>query len=681
MLSRRQALQVSAVALSGASPLFGRIQDKPKDRRLGKPKTLNDDFSWSPPATLEAWKLRREELRVQVMLSQGLWPMPERPRIEATITGKLVRADHTIEKVHFASLNGHTVVGNLYRPVGDVKPRPAVLFAHGHWNGGRLHVETESVAKAAVARGEEATLEEARFFMQAIPITLARLGFVVFQYDMIGYAESTAIPHILKSGVIHPDAFAEPDGELRLQSLTGLQTWNSIRALDFLETLPDVDKTKLAVTGASGGGTQTFILAACDERVAAAFPAVMVSTGMQGGCVCENASYLRLNTGNIELAALMAPKPLAVSGANDWTREIMTKGLPELRQLYKLYGAETNVAGKSWVKFPHNFGKPSREFMYTWFRTHLMGNSEPVHEPTFTPTPVDELRVFNAKHPRPADEVGAKLLRPELTRQANAAIKTAPDANATLRSALRTMVNSPRLGEGLISVEDFRSVDKDGFTEHAALLGRRGTGEAVPTVGWIPKDYDRETAAIWLHPMGATSLTAGFGKPNPAVLSLLKANRAVLTPDVLGCGALTPTVPFAVNKNYAGFTFGYNRSLAAQRIHDVLTCLGNLLFNAKVKHVDLIGFGELGPIAILAAALAGKAIRRTAADANKFRFENVTTMDDAMMMPGMLKYGGLPAFAALASNLKLHNVKDTGLPGDAEPWTDAKAVSVLLLTG
>jgi len=678
MLSRRQALQVSAAAFAGASPLFGRIPDKPKDRRLGKPKTLNDDFSWSPPTTLEAWKLRRAELREQVLLSQGLWPMPARPKIDATITGKLVRADHTIEKVHFASMTGHTVVGNLYRPVGDGKPRPAVLFAHGHWAGGRLHVEAEGVAKAAVARGEEATLEEARYFMQAIPITLARLGFVVFQYDMIGYAESTSIPHILKSGVIHPDAFADPECELRLQSLTGLQTWNSIRALDFLATLPDVDKTKLAITGASGGGTQTFVLAACDERIAAAFPAVMVSTGMQGGCVCENASYLRLNTGIIELAAMTAPKPLAVSGANDWTREIMTEGLPELRQLYRMYGAETNVAGKAWVKFPHNFGKPSREFMYTWFRTHLMGNAEPVHEPTFKPTPIADLRVFDAMHPRPADESNAKTLRPELTRISNAAIQAVPDAKTMLRSALRSMVNSPALGDGLISVEDFKSVEKDGFTEHGALLGRRGSGEAVPTVGWIPKNYDREAAAIWLHPLGAGSLSGNDGKPNPAVLALLKTGRAVLTPDVLGCGTLKSGAASAVNKNYAGFTFGYNRSLAASRIHDVLTCLGNLQFNAKVERVELIGFGELGPIAILAAAWAGKAISRVVADADAFRFESITTMDDPRMMPGMLKYGGMPAFAALVENAGLYNVEGTGLKGVPEKLDESAAVAKLV---
>src|SRR5207247_8461185 len=131
----------------------------------------------------------------------------------------------------------------------------------------------------------------------------------------------------------------DPQAELRLQSFMGLQTFNSIRALDFLQSLPDVDSKRIGVTGASGGGTQTFTLCAVDDRPTVAFPAVMVSTAMQGGCVCENCSYLRQATGNIELAGLFAPKPLGMSGAKDWTIDIATKGLPEWNALYRLYGA------------------------------------------------------------------------------------------------------------------------------------------------------------------------------------------------------------------------------------------------------------------------------------------------------------------------------------------------------
>src|SRR5262249_43988215 len=163
-------------------------------------------------------------------------------------------------------------------------------------------------------------------------------------------------------------------------SFMGLQTWNSIRALDFLLSLPGVDPKRIGVTGASGGGTQTFLLCAVDDRPTVAFPAVMVSTAMQGGCICENCSYLRVGTGNIELAGLSAPKPLFMSAANDWTKDIETKGLPELKALYKLYNAEDKVAAKH-APFPHNYNEVSREWMYNWFNKHLqLGQPDPVVE-------------------------------------------------------------------------------------------------------------------------------------------------------------------------------------------------------------------------------------------------------------------------------------------------------------
>src|SRR5207237_10614445 len=157
----------------------------------------------------------------------------------------------------------------------------------------------KELARALVKQGAEKTIEGGRFHIQARCAQLARMGCVVFHYDMVGVADSKQIEH--RKG------FTDADAELRLQSFMGLQTFNSIRALDFLLGLPEVDAKRIGVTGASGGGTQTFILCAIDDRPAVAFPAVMVSTGMHGGCICENCSGLRRDTGNIELAGLFAP--------------------------------------------------------------------------------------------------------------------------------------------------------------------------------------------------------------------------------------------------------------------------------------------------------------------------------------------------------------------------------------
>ncbi len=113
--------------------------------------------------------------------------------------------------------------------------------------------------------------------------------------------------------------------------IMGLQTWNGIRALDFLASLPDVDPKRMAVTGGSGGGTQTILLGALDDRPIASFPNGMVSTSMQGGCTCESCCLLRVGTGNVELAALFAPRPQGMTAANDWTKAMM-KGTNRLSE-------------------------------------------------------------------------------------------------------------------------------------------------------------------------------------------------------------------------------------------------------------------------------------------------------------------------------------------------------------
>src|SRR5262249_10886175 len=162
------------------------------------------------------------------------------------------------------------VCGNLYRPKSKSGKLAGVLCPHGHWRHGRFTDELtgrgdkgEAYIQDQINQGAEQTPESARYPLQARCAQLARMGCVVFHYDMVGYADSQLIPH--------RQGFTDAPAELRLQSFMSLQTFNSIRALDFLLGLPDVDPQRIGVTGASGGGTQTFILCAIDDRPAAAF--------------------------------------------------------------------------------------------------------------------------------------------------------------------------------------------------------------------------------------------------------------------------------------------------------------------------------------------------------------------------------------------------------------------------
>ncbi|GAH04583.1 unnamed protein product, partial [marine sediment metagenome] len=258
---------------------------------------------------------------------------------------------------------------------------------------------------------EERFEQSGRFPKLARCAQLARMGCVVFIFDMLGYADSQQISRSLAHGFRQqrPEldtptrwGFFSTQAELRLQSIMGLQTWNSIRALDFLCPLPDVDSQRIGVTGGSGGGTQTILLCAIDPRPVVSFPNGMVSTAMQGGCTCENCCLLRIGTGNVELAALFAPKPQGMTAADDWTREMMTDGYPQLQSLYALFGAKDRVLCRKLTHFHHNYNYVTRATMYGWFNQYLqLGLKDPIVEEDWRPLSAAQQSVWDDDHPAP----------------------------------------------------------------------------------------------------------------------------------------------------------------------------------------------------------------------------------------------------------------------------------------
>jgi dienelactone hydrolase len=667
--------------LAGADDPTRVLEDgrRPADSRLGKPRDLNGYFPFAPPATRKEWDARKKQLREQILVATGLWPMPESPPLNPVIHGRIDRDAYTIEKVFFASYPGHYVSGNLYRPKGKLGKRPGVLSPHGHWRNGRFYEATEAEAQTQLKQGAEKTLAGARYPLQARCAQLARMGCVVFHYDMVGNADSRQIKHTV--------GFTDALAELRLQSFMGLQTYNSIRALDFLTSLPDVDPDRIGVTGASGGGTQTFILCAIDDRPAAAFPAVMVSTAMQGGCVCENCSYLRQGTGNVEFAGLFAPKPLAMSGANDWTLEIETKGLPELKDLYRLYQAADAVTAKCFPQFGHNYNQVSRELMYDWFNRHLqLGQHEPILEKPFVPVPPDELSVFDASHPRPTDATDATVLREHLTKLAEEQLGRLEPTDAdgltrfrqTLGTAFRVMIHDELPPPDQVEAKSISDADVDGVHLRKLLLGRKGQGEQIPAIVLSPLKA-RRSLLIWLHPSGKTSLFED-GKLNPMARTLLEKGVTIVAPDLFLTGEFGAATHQLVNTKYAGFTFGYNRPLLANRVHDVLTVVAFAQKEMKPDSINLLGLERSGPWALLARALCGDAVRRTLVDANRFDFAQVNSTDDEMMLPGALKYGGLTTAAGLCApaELFIHNAGHKSINGAAMKAYRTAGVAVRL---
>jgi dienelactone hydrolase len=669
--------QLAAAAAPRALPA-GQL---PNDPRLAPPKDLNGYFPFTPPTSKDAWPARADFARRQMNVALGLWPMPTKTPLNAVIHGKIEKDEYTVEKVYFESAPGFFVTGNLYRPKGKTGKVPAVLFAHGHWRDARLSEGTEDAVRKEISIGAERFEEGGRSIFQSMCVQLARMGCVVWQWDMM--SDSDAIQ--LSALTVHRFAKQRPDmgktenwelysaqAEANLQSIMGLQTLNAVRSLDFVLGLAEVDPARIAITGASGGGTQSMILAAIDPRVTLSFPAVMVSTAMQGGCTCENASLLRVNTGNIEFAALFAPKPQGMTTANDWTKEMATKGFPELMAHYKTLGTPNNVMLHRGEHFLHNYNAVARSAFYTWLNQHFkLGAKSPVIERDYQRLTRDQLTVWDSAHPAPkADDIDferrlLRWLREDSEKQLNAAA-AAPDSFRKLAgNGVEAVIGRTLASAGSVEWDRKTKNDHGNYIEMTGLLRNQTHGEELPVTWLYPKKWSGR-AVVWLDDTGKAALFNADGSVRPEVKKLLDAGATVLGADLLFQGEFTkdgqPAKQNRVVANpreFAGYTYGYNHALFAQRTHDVLTLVKYLRsYEASAQHpkpssVDVAGFGGAGPIVAAARAVAREAIDRAAVDTGGFRFGKLTDYRDVNFLPGGAKYGDVPGLLALGAPGKL----------------------------
>lgn len=674
MLTKQTLLILITLLL--AAPAVLQAAALPNDVRLQPLKDLNGYFPFTPPKSKAEWEARAEYVRRQVLVSQGLWPMPTKTPLNAVIHGRTERPEYTVEKVYFESAPGFFVTGNLYRPKELKGKAPAVLFAHGHWQDARLSEETEANLRQEIATGQERFEQGGRSRFQSMCVQLARMGCVVWQWDMLSDSDAVQFSRTLVHGFAKQRSemnttenwgLYSPQAESHLQSIMGLQTLNAIRSLDFVLSLPEVDPERIAITGASGGGTQTMLLAAVDPRVKLSFPAVMVSTAMQGGCTCENASLLRVHTGNIEFAALFAPKPQGMTTANDWTKEMSTKGFPELKQLYALMGAPDNVMLNRGEHFPHNYNAVSRSAFYTWLNHHFkLGFKEPVVERDYEPLTRAQLSVWDAQHPAPkADdpEFERRLLK-WFTEDASKQLRAAAASPERLRkeagSAAEVLIGRTYATAGDVEWQVGEMRDRGGYTERTGRLRNKTYGEELPVVLLQPKQGNGRVA-VWLDDAGKASLHADGGSLKPAVQQLVNGGTAVVGADLLFQGdflqdsqPVKQTRTVSTSREAAAYTFGYNDSLFAQRAHDVLTLVralrtAGVAGQPAASSVQVAGFGSAGPIVAAARAVAGDAIERAAVDTGGFRFGKLLDFRDPQFLPGGAKYLDLPGFLALGA--------------------------------
>ena len=668
------------------------VGQRPEDQRLQAPKDLDGYFPFQPPASSEAWERRATQVRQRILVSQGLWPMPTKSDLKAQIYGRIDRGDYTVEKVQFESAPGFFVTGNLYRPKKIQGGKaPAVLFAHGHWADARLSQATDAELRNEIATGQERFLEGGKSRFQSMCVQLARMGCVVWQWDMLGDSDSQQLSRQLVHSFAkqRPEmntaenwGLYSPQAEAHLQSIMGLQTWNAVRSLDFLLELPEVDPQRVAITGASGGGTQTMLLAGIDPRIALSFPAVMVSTAMQGGCTCENASLLRVGTGNVEFAGLFAPKPQGMTTADDWTKEMSTKGFPELKRLYGLLGGADRVMLQRGEHFPHNYNAVSRTAFYNWLNKHFhLGQAEPVLERDYTVSSRSELSVWDAGHPAPmaADpqfERGLlKLWTADSNRQLESMASASPDQyRQVLKVGWDVVLDArdPDPASSLTWVLKDKQ-DRGAWIQMAGLIRNTSRREEIPVVFCHPKQWNGKTV-VWLTADGKSGLYTTTGSLVPAVQKLVDSGATVLGLDLLHQGEssldgrpLTRTPRVKNPREAAAYTFGYNPAVFTHRVHDVLTAVQYIRGHEKPSsQVSLIALDATAPIAAAARAQSGPALNRVAVHLGEFRFGRVLDIHSPDFLPGGAKYGDVDGLITLGQS-ELNSMK-TSDPIAAATW-------------
>jgi dienelactone hydrolase len=340
--------------------------------------------------TLQDWKDQQPKLRKQLFEMLGLDPRPPKTDLKATVTGQLENPEFTVEKLHFQSMPGLYVTANLYVPRKLDKPAPAILYVCGH-----------SVMKTnGVSYGNKVAY-------QHHGIWFARNGYVCLVIDTVEAGEIEGRHHgTYRDGMWWWNS--------RGYSSAAAEAWNCIRALDYLETRPEVDKTRFGVTGRSGGGAYSWWIAALDERIKVACPVAgitdlenyMVDGAVEGHCDC----MFMVNTYRWDfpqVAALVAPRPLLICNSDKDTifpLDGVVRLHEKVRRIYDLYGAANNL-GLLITEGPHKDTQDLQVPVFRWFNRFLK-NEESLVEMAATPAfSGQQLKVFSEL---PADEITSK---------------------------------------------------------------------------------------------------------------------------------------------------------------------------------------------------------------------------------------------------------------------------------
>lgn len=391
-------LWLAACTAHAASPYPAPSPETQANRTLqkyweGRTEQVHAEGSLATVVSAPQWNAGKNETRRQLFEMLGLAPLPAKTPLQPVVTGVLQEEGYRVEKLHFQSLPGLYVTANLYLPEGPQKPLPTILYVCGH----------------AVMKKDGVSLGNKTGYHQH-GVWFARHGYACLILDTLQLGEIEGQHH----------------GTHNLgrwwwvatgYTPAGVEAWNCIRALDYLETRPEVDAARIGVTGRSGGGAYAWWIAALDERIAAAAPTAGITSlrnHVVDGCIeghCDCMFMLNSYRWDFDrVAALVAPRPLLICNT-DKDSIFPVEGVFEIytsvRRLYALLGKEGNI-GLHIAEGPHKDLQPLNTGAFHWFERHLKGadpmaTTDEAAKKTLQP---EQLRVFSAL---PTDERNTRI--------------------------------------------------------------------------------------------------------------------------------------------------------------------------------------------------------------------------------------------------------------------------------
>lgn len=613
------------------------------DERMRETRHTHSPFSLPEYKTKEEWAARCSEIRRKILVHTGLWPMPERGPLNPKVVETLDRDGYIIEKMHIETMPGVYFPCALYRPKDKTGPFPGIINPHGHWATGR---QAEAVQKRC-----------ANFALQ---------GYLAFSYNMVGYIDNNQIGHDFRSDAAY----------LWSVSVGGLQLWNSLRAMDFITSLPEVDLDRVACTGCSGGGTQTFMVTAVDDRIKVAAPINMVSSFFQGGCLCENAPGTRLDAYNVEIAACAAPRPQILIGATgDWTDLILDVEYPDVLSIYHLSGDEDKLTN-FYQDAGHNYNQNGREAVYKWFGKWLLNETDAdklseVDTPLET---VEMLNVFDDENPRPDDALDQNAIVHGIIDRAKAMLEDLwPKDEKSLAEYCEKMVPAladvlnvkvPEPAEVHAAIYPHRSqgrIKRDNFNAMSYVLSRSGVGDQIPATLYTPKDATgKKVVNLVVHPDGkAAMVDFGTGNPNSMVSAMLENDCMVLAIDAFLTGEHPSPFEKPDRERESNYFSTFSAADEALRVQDIMTAVAYLQGREDVSSINLVGLGEAGLWCLLANTFVD-GLSCTVVDAVGFDSRSEAAWVEHLNVPGILRAGGFDTAIAGAAPrlLMIHNTAD-----------------------